>query len=124
MNQIVLLNTYTGLSDFEFFVSCTGSRLEREEVFKRGLLRKDQLRRHAASEYTREWYEVKPGDIIIVEHRDDDRDPPINRKRTFRVPEAGMSNPNTDLDNFAATGPNLEDHLRQQCELVREEPYL
>lgn len=121
MKQIILLNSYVGLSDFTFDVICFGRRLDFEEALAKGLATKDQVRRHAASDYTREWYEVAPGDTIVIEHYYDD-EPKVNRKRTFRVPQSGMSSPNTSLDNFDATGMELEDHLLEQCELANEEP--
>lgn len=121
MKQIIFLNSYVGLSSFTFDVTCSGRRLAREEVFVKGLVTKDQIRRNAASNYTQEWYEVAPGDSIIVEHFYDE-EPRVNRKRIFRVPQSGMQSPNTSLDNFDATGMELEEHLVKQCELVGEEP--
>ncbi len=120
MKQIILLNSYVGLSGFTFDVMCSGRRLDREEVLVKGLVTKDQIRRNVASNYTQEWYEVVPGDSIIVEHFYND-EPRVNRKRIFRIPQSGMQSPNTSLDNFEATGIELEEHLLEQCELVGEE---
>lgn len=122
MKQIILLNSYAGPSDFTFNAECSGRRLSREEVFEKGLVTEDQIRRHSESDYTKEWYEVAPGDTIVIEHYYDE-EPKVNRKRVFRVSESGMPNPNTNLDNFDATGIELEGHLLEQCELVKEEPF-
>ncbi len=123
MKQIILLNSYAGPSDFIFNTECSGRRLSRGEVCEKDLVTQDQIRRHSESDYTKEWYEVAPGDTIVIEHYYDE-EPKVNRKRVFRVPESGTLNPNISLDNFDATGMELEDHLLEQCELVKEEHFL
>jgi len=122
MSQYILLNSYFGCSDYTFNVECSGRYLDKNEVLSQKLVTSDQLRRHKESDYTKEWYEVNPSDTITVEHFYDD-EPQINRKRIFRVPQSGMPSPNTNLDNLNATGADLENHLIEQCELIKEEKF-
>lgn len=115
--QIILVSTYVGCSDFVFEVECSGKCLSRLEVLERGLLTQDQKRRHKDSAYVYAWYQVFPGDTISIKHCSDD----FSHQVTFRVPENGMENPNSNIDNLFATDSYLEDHLALQCELVSKE---
>jgi hypothetical protein len=117
MKQIILLNTYVGLSDFTFEVTSTGRELNQEEVLAKGLFTKDMQRRHKESSYVYQWYEVSPGDTFTIVHISDD----VSRQTVLRVPASSMRNPNTSVDDLNTTGIWLEDHLLTQCEIISQE---
>lgn len=117
MNQIILINTYVGLSDFTFEVGSSGRQLTHEEVTEKGLFTTEMQRRHRNSSYAYQWYEVNPGDIFTITHLSDD----VRQQTVLRVPATGMDGPNSNVDNFSATGINLKYHLACQCEMVSQE---
>jgi hypothetical protein len=112
MSTVILLGTYVGLSDFAFDASCNGVSIAESEAQKRGLIDAGAIRRHARSNYTRDWYEVKPGDQIKVRWRDDDRDV----ETTFVIP-AELPNPPQSPDH-EATGMRLYQYLEQHCKRI------
>lgn len=117
MGQIILLNSYIGLSDFAFEVTSSGRQLTREEIIAKDLLTNDMQRRHKESSYKHVWYEVGPGDTFTVTHISDD----VRHRTVLKVPNDGMKSPNVSVDNWDATGMQLEQHLTSQCELISQE---
>lgn len=117
LSQIIFLNTYVGLSDFTFEVTSSGRQLTREEIAAKGLFTADMQRRHKGSSYVYQWCEVNPGDTFTVTHISDD----VRHQTVLRVPGGGMKNPNASVDNWGATGMQLEQHLVDQCELISQE---
>lgn len=107
---------------FAFDVECSGRLLTREEALQKGLTNNNQLRRYKRSSYSQEWYEVNPGDTITVDYDDFGEDNLPNGIFIFNVPKDGMKLPNADLDNFDATGVNLLEHLKIQCNLISSKP--
>ena len=63
MPQYILLQTYIGdePSRFIFEVTCTGRKLDMEEVMKLHLTNRDLLRTHQNPNYESSWYEITPG---------------------------------------------------------------
>lgn len=118
ISQIILLGGYYGNSIFAFDVECSGRLLTREEMLQKSLTNNNQLIRHKRSNYLQEWYEVNPGDTITVDYDDFREDNLPNGIFIFNVPKDGMKSPNTDLDNFDATGVDLFEHLKIQCNLI------
>lgn len=116
MNQIILLNTYIGLSDFTFEVNCSGRQLTDDEVTAKSLFTPQMQRRHKIFSYAYQWYEVNPGDTFTITHISDD----VRQQTVLRVPATGMDAPNSNVDNFRATGINLKYHLACQCEMVSQ----
>lgn len=111
MDQIIVLNTYIGSSDFTFRATCTGRRLTNEEVLKKGFVTEDIKRRHKDSSYVYEWYEIKPTDKITLRHVSET----VYRVSVFRARNEVKQYLNTCIDNSEATGMNLEDYLNMHC---------
>jgi len=109
--QYILLQTYTGLSTFCYEVTSTGRKLTLDEALAFGLTNRNELDRHKRSDYTAEWHEIKPGDQIMVELRDDETD----ESWKFIVPEAGLPKPPVSLDD-ERTGMWLHEYLREHCQ--------
>ena len=66
MSQIILVDSYFGSSFSTYRVEVTGRKLGLDEVRSLGLVDDDALRRHAASDYSHEWYEINYRDRITV----------------------------------------------------------
>lgn len=114
MTQVILLENYQGLSDFILEVECTGSRLSIDQALEKSLVTEEQLKRHEKSSYSKEWWQVDPGDQIILTI-DDGSD---RIEHIFIVPEEGMLRPNTNLDEGIGIHQYLRKHLIEQCTLV------
>ncbi len=72
MNQIILVDSYCGLSDYTFEVTVSGRRLNMSEVKQLGLVDDDAIRRHKQSSYSQEWFEINPGDRIAIRVGEDE----------------------------------------------------
>jgi hypothetical protein len=107
---IILLETYTGCSDFCFVTSCTGRQLEEAELREKGFVSDAILRNNEHSSYVWAWYEVKEGDRIRVVRWDDEGD----IDETFIVP-ADLPNPPQQLDDIFRTGKWVYDYLVEHC---------
>ena len=111
--MIILLQTYCGLSDFTFEPSCTGRKLEEQELREKGFLSDKILRLNADSSYVTDWYEVKEGDQIRIQRRDDDG----QIDETFIVP-INLPDPPQRLDDHQRTGMHVYDYLVSHCRQV------
>lgn len=119
MPQVILLESYNGLSSFTYEVSCTGRLLSADEVRQRDLLTDDEVRRHARSDYLPSWYEVSPGDTITIERQEwGDDESEDDGFFTFIVPE-NLPSPPQRLDNHDRTGPRSLQYLKEHCEWIR-----
>jgi len=112
MKQFILLQTYVGPSDFTYEVTCSGRILGLDQVLALGLTTQEELRLHAASSYTAEWYEISPGDKIEVFFVDDER----HERNVFLVPRDGLSDPPVKLGD-ERTGKNLHEYLWKFADL-------
>ncbi|KKR07722.1 MAG: hypothetical protein UT32_C0007G0010 [Parcubacteria group bacterium GW2011_GWC2_39_14] len=110
MKQLILLQSYVGLSDFEYVVTCTGRLLRLEEVLRLELTTPVVLSANARSSYTATWYEIDTGDLIHVESRSDDGDVDL----LFEVPVEGIPNPPVAFSDIHA-GKWLHFYLLRHC---------
>jgi len=110
MKQIIILQSYVGLSDFEYNVTCTGRLLDMEEVLRLGLTTIAILKANALSSYTAGWYEIDTGDLIHVQSKSDDGDVDL----LFEVPPEGIPNPPVAFSDIH-TGQWLHSYLRRHC---------
>lgn len=88
MSQVILVGSYCGLSTYTFEVQVTGRALSMSEVKQLGLVDDNALRRHKASSYSQEWYEIKHGDRVRVRVSEDD-DEKVEEME-FEIPETPL----------------------------------
>lgn len=111
--MIILLETYVGCSDFRFEPSCTGRKVEEEELRERGIISDDILRRCERSSYISDWYDVNEGDTIRIIRWDDDG----NIDETFVVP-ADLPDPPQRPDKSMDGGMHVYGYLAKHCKKV------
>jgi hypothetical protein len=114
MGQVILVGSYVGFSGYQFHVEVTGRPLSLDEVKQLGFVNDDELRRHEESSYTKEWFEIKPGDIITVSEMDDNKDQTL----IFEVPEVPLPELPQRLDDVWHK-PSLVECLRKYCHIIK-----
>jgi hypothetical protein len=97
--QILLIQSYVGLSNLTYDVSCSGRRLSAREVVCRCFADQASLDLHKEDDWVSEWYEVKAGDSVELNVSNCDIDDAPNGVLAFVVPSAGLANPPRSLND-------------------------
>jgi len=109
MSQVILVGSYFGLSSYTYEVEVTGRMLELDEVRRLGLVDDDALRRHKASDYSHEWYEIKPRDRITITVGEMGEEETL----VFEVPETPLPELPQELDDTISM--SLVECLKKHC---------
>lgn len=112
MSQIIFVGSYCGSSSYVYQVVVTGRRLELDEVKNLGLVDDDALRRHKKSDYTHEWYEIKPGDRITTTEGERGEEETM----VFEIPTTPLPRLPQRLDDVWSIG--LIECLEEHCTKV------
>ncbi len=100
--QAILLQSLTlPRSGFMFTVGCTGVELSPEEAIANKLTTQAQILEYAASHYESHWWIVLPKNKITVSQSGIGS---ADEEFEIIIPQEGLEEPNTSLDNAAATG--------------------
>jgi hypothetical protein len=89
-----------------------------DEALAQEMLTHFTSNRHGESDYSDEWYEIRPGNRIIVEVLGDEAN--NDGRFVFVIPEAGLPDPPVGTYDDRV-GPRFLDYLREHCELVEDE---
>jgi hypothetical protein len=109
MHQVILLESYLGLSGFTYLSSCTGKALSIEEVKSRKLTTDEDLHNYRKSDYDFEWYEITSGDTITI----------VTNEETFvfEVPDTVIHDIQQRLDEIQGP-PRSEVYLAKYCKRI------
>ena len=109
MSQVILVDSYSGSSFYTYRIEVTGRRLGLDEVKSLGLVDDDALRRHAASDYSHEWYEINHKDRITITVGERGEEETM----VFEIPEVPLPRLPQRLDDINSI--DLVSCLRQHC---------
>lgn len=112
MNQIILVGSYCGSSGYTLEVKVSGRPLDMSEVRQRGLVDDDAICRHRDSSYSQEWFEVSPGDRIIIRVGEDEIE-----EMEFEIPSTSLAVIPQKLDDTFKI--NLLSWLKEYCTRVK-----
>ncbi len=114
MPQHILLQTYRGPERFFYDTFCNGNSITRAIAMKLGFVTEADFDKHNKTDYAPEWFEIVPGNHIIIEVLDGDHED----EYIFTIPPNRLPDPPVKLDD-PRSGSALHRYLKEHCDYIQ-----